>query len=92
MNRPVAGILILFGIGVSDAPAQAVIQADGALIQPQIYRDGPTIDGCGQRIVLSSVVSEREAYIADSRAKAWGVSIHSSRRSARMMLPTSTNV
>lgn len=45
--------------------AQAVIQADRAVIQPQIYRDGPTINGCGQRIVLMSVVSEKEAYIAD---------------------------
>lgn len=47
------------------AVAQAVIQADRAVIQPQIYRDGPTINGCGQRVVLMSVVSEREAYIAD---------------------------
>lgn len=61
MRAALAALATLPSVGA----AQTLIQADRAVIQPQVYRDGPTINGCGQRVILMSIVSETQAYIAD---------------------------
>lgn len=47
------------------AQTQTVIPADLATVQPLVYRDGATINGCGVRVIVLSGASDAEALVAD---------------------------